>query len=116
MRGIIAVRVEPGIAAQEGVISTPDGPPRVHLNEISERLEIEYPCRWLYKVIGSDAHELREAILEIIDVAGMTMELSNTSSGGKYLSLNVEVTVRDEGERLRFYESLRDHPAVRMVL
>ena len=90
--------------------------PEVRLSEMSDRLEIEYPCRWVYKVIGADPHELRQAILEVVDVDDVTLEVSNTSSSGKYVSLNVEVAVQDETQRVGFYEALRQHVAVKMVL
>lgn len=52
----------------------------------------------------------------MVDVPGVTMELSNTSSSGNFVSINVEVTVQDHGQRLGLFEALRGHDAVRMVL
>lgn len=90
--------------------------PQVTLNEITETLEIEYPARWLYKVIGEDEQAVRAAVLELIDVPDVSLELSNTSSTGKYVSINVEVVVQDQEQRVELYEALRRHDAVRMVL
>lgn len=54
--------------------------------------------------------------MEVIDIAGLTMEVSNRSSGGTYVSINVEVTVGNEEERVGIYEALRAHEEVRLVL
>ncbi len=86
------------------------------VNPVTERLEMEYPCLWLYKLIGADETSLREAVLEVVEVDGVTIERSNTSSGGKYVSLNVEVRVSSETERTSIYDALRGHRFVRMVL
>jgi putative lipoic acid-binding regulatory protein len=77
---------------------------------------IDYPCRWVYKVIGPDEETLREAVLQVLQDLPHTIELSRTSSGGRYRCLNVEVTVADENVRTTLYELLKNHPAVRVVL
>ena len=77
---------------------------------------IEYPCRWLYKVIGSDREELRLALAEIIAPDTCRISFSNSSSGGKYHCFNVEVTVTSEEERNSIYRDLKIHPRIKMVL
>jgi hypothetical protein len=86
------------------------------LNEIDEQLEIEYPCQWIYKVIGADETTVRAAVMEVIEVAAVTIELSNRSSSGKFVSVNVTVTVESHDQRLYLFECLRSHEAIRMVL
>ncbi len=88
----------------------------MQLNEIGERLELEYPCRWLYKVIGWSEEAVRGAVLQVVDVEGITIELSHHSSGGTYVSFNVEVTVESDRQRIGIYERLKAHADVRMVL
>jgi len=90
--------------------------PQVRLNEITERLEIDYPTRWLYKVIGANKAAVTQAILEIIDADDATLEVSNTSSRGRYVSINVTVEVHSDRQRTDIYESLRGHPHVKIVL
>ncbi len=77
---------------------------------------MEYPCRWTYKVIGSDREEMEKAIGEIIRGCDCTIAPSNTSRNGTYRCLNVEVVVHDEGHRIGVYEKLRSHPVIKMVL
>ena len=86
------------------------------INTLNKKVQIEYPCRWLYKVIGSDQDELRQAIEEIVQDDTCTITFSNASSKGKYLCLNVEVTVDDEDTRNSLYMKLKGHQAVKTVL
>jgi len=77
---------------------------------------ITYPCQWLYKVIGRNEEELRLALAEIIIHPASDISYSNSSSKGKYLCLNVEVTVQNEEERNSIYLALKQHPQVKIVL
>jgi putative lipoic acid-binding regulatory protein len=77
---------------------------------------IEYPCSWTYQVIGLDEQALRQAAAEVLGDVQHTLRSGNTSKGGKYLSLGLVVQVRDEGQRLRIFELLSAHSAVRFVL
>ena len=80
------------------------------------RPEIEYPCQWYYRIIGEDRGAMVEAITRVIDLATCTLTDANVSSGGRYLSLSLELTVNGEGERLRIHQLLAGSPAIRMVL
>lgn len=78
--------------------------------------EIDYPCPWGYKVIGTDVERLRSAIAEVIQDHPHTVTPSNRSVTGKYRCLDVEIVVPSEECRLEIYEGLRRHPAVKVVL
>ncbi|MCD6487555.1 MAG: DUF493 domain-containing protein [Syntrophobacterales bacterium] len=86
------------------------------LNKDGQKLIIEYPCRWIYKIIGSDSRETKKAIKEIVNGCDYTITPSNTSKACKYHSLNLEVLVDDEGHRTGIYDKLRNNPAIKMVL
>ena len=81
-----------------------------------KKLQIKYPCKWLYKVIGSDRHKLQEALMEITGDTSCSISFSNSSSKGKYHCLNFEVTVQSEEERNALYLTLKGHPLVKIVL
>jgi len=81
-----------------------------------EKPDISYPCSWLYKVIGTDEDALRQAIELICGKEDLLVTKSHTSSGGKYCSLNVELLVEDDETRLRHYQNLKNHAAVKVVL
>ena len=86
------------------------------LNKDGQKLIIEYPCRWIYKIIGSDNGKMRMAAKEIVSGRDYTITPSNISKTGRYHSLNLEVPVDDEGHRTGIYDKLRNNPAVKMVL
>lgn len=86
------------------------------LNKNGQKLIIEYPCRWIYKIIGSDDGAIRRAVEKIVEGHDYTITPSNVSRTGRYHSLNLEMAVNDEGHRTGIYDKLKSHPAVKMVL
>jgi putative lipoic acid-binding regulatory protein len=86
------------------------------MNQCNCKAKLDYPCQWLYKVVGVDQEQLRLAIAEIIPETPCDINLSNSSSKGKYHCLNVEITVQTEKERNTIYESLKGHQHVKIVL
>ena len=86
------------------------------LKDCKQKLELEYPCPWVYKIIGRDQEELRAAIAEIVQARECLVSLSNSSSGGKYLCLDVELVVVSAEDRECQYCAFKEHPAVVMVL
>ena len=86
------------------------------LNFCKQKLELEYPCNWLYKVIGPDQDLLRKAIAEVVQERECTITFSNSSSSGKYTCLNVEMSVHSEEDRSNNHQALKNHPDVTMVL
>ena len=81
-----------------------------------QKTHIDYPCEWSYRIIGSDEHLLRKAAKSAVGNKKYTLSVSNRSSGGKYKSLNLELRVTDENERLRIFENLKKQAAVNFVL
>lgn len=81
-----------------------------------EKPEIEYPCTWVYKVIGEDTDILRELIITACAPADVDITHSHSSSKGKYHSLNATLEVESEQMRLQIYGLLKTHPAVKIVL
>ncbi len=81
-----------------------------------DKPDIEYPCSWVYKVIGSNEDSLRNAIATIMGTKEQIITKSNSSSGGKYTSLNVEIVVNDDATRLKYYQHLKNHAAVKVVM
>lgn len=86
------------------------------LNGCKQKVELEYPCSWVYKVIGREQEELHTAIAEVIQARECLVTLSNSSSGGKYLCLDVELVVVSAEDREAQHLAFKDHPAVVMVL
>jgi len=85
-------------------------------DQLPERPKIEYPCVWVYKVIGQDCTLLKDIIISACSPYDVTISHSHSSSGGKYHSLNAELEVKSETTRLAIYDTLKSHPLVKIVL
>ena len=88
----------------------------VLLNGCKRKVELVYPCPWVYKIIGREEGELRAAIADIIQARECLISLSNFSSGGKYLCLDVELVVVSAEDRAAQYLAFKGHAAVVLVL
>jgi uncharacterized protein len=91
-----------------------ENPPPQHPS--CERPQIDYPCIWVYKVIGEDQETLREIIHTACAPATVEITYSHSSSGGRYHSLSASLIVHTEEIRLSIYEILKSHPAIKIVL
>lgn len=81
-----------------------------------ERPEIEYPCKWVYKVIGEDCSLIKEVIIAACSPLEVKVSYSQSSSKGKYHSFNAELEVPHEEARLNIYEILKASPAIKIIL
>jgi len=81
-----------------------------------QKLHLEYPCLWVYKVIGANQDDMTSAVLEIIQDRQCRISLSRQSETAKYISLNVELTVESESHRMDLHEALKAHRAIKLVL
>ncbi|MCB2181485.1 MAG: DUF493 domain-containing protein [Desulfobulbaceae bacterium] len=86
------------------------------MKHIEQKLEVDYPCRWLYKLICHEEKALFTAVREIVQDSEHTLTFSKSSSTGKYFSYNLEVMVHTEEARNFFYTALKQHPSIKMVL
>jgi putative lipoic acid-binding regulatory protein len=78
--------------------------------------EISYPVLWSYKVMGTDEERLRAAVRTVVGSLNHELTRSNTSAGGKYLSLHLKLVVYDKLQRHAIFYALRGHPDVSAVL
>ncbi len=85
-------------------------------DEIKVKLKMSYPAPWVYKIVGSDADAMREAVAALILDRRYTLTLSRQSQTGKYTCLNLDLTVESESHRLELYESLKRLDPVKIVL
>ena len=81
----------------------------------NEETSIDYPCEWIYKVIGSDKESVHSAIAGIIQDSEYLINDSNTSKTGKYLSFDVKVVVGDEACRNKIYQAFKEHDDIKFV-
>ncbi len=76
---------------------------------------IDYPCEWIYKVIGSDRGSIHDAVANIIQDGEYQISDSNSSKTGKYLSFDVKVVVGDEAYRNEIYHAFKEHNDIKFV-
>jgi len=86
------------------------------LNDRKEKLELAYPCNWAYKLIAGEKEALEKAIHDVIQERDHSLEHSNNSKSGKYISMNLELLVHNEDDRNFIYEALKAHNNIKMVL
>jgi putative lipoic acid-binding regulatory protein len=80
------------------------------------KAEIQYPCRWLYKVISLDHLQDKEKIVAMLQDYSWEISISNSSRTGKYTCLDVEVDVESEEQRSTLYQLLKELETVKIVL
>lgn len=86
------------------------------INDRKEKLELEYPCSWSYKLIGHEKEAIQKAIHEVILEREHSLTHSNNSKTGKYVSMNLDIVIQNEDERNFIYEALKAHQHIKMVL
>jgi len=83
---------------------------------MEKKLELVYPCAWVYKIIGRNEAGLRAAVTQVLGARECLVVPSRTSSGGKYLCLDVELVVASAEERAAAFHAFKAHPEVMLVL
>lgn len=82
----------------------------------NQRPEIEYPCHWSYRIVGTSADSIRALVITVASESEHKLEPSNVSSGGKYVSFKLTLLVRDEAHRHEVFRTLAADDSVRHVL
>ena len=82
----------------------------------SAKPEIEYPCEWGYKLIGTDTTALQAVIFDVVGERPYTTKGGNSSSKGKFHSLNMRCRVESQEDRDRIFKAFSDHKDVKMVI
>lgn len=81
---------------------------------------IEYPSQFPIKVMGLNVEGLVAAITHIARSADPAFDASTIelreSKGGKYLGVTITVTATSRQQLDALYQSLSDHPMVKVVL
>lgn len=81
-----------------------------------EKLELDYPCSWEYKLVVLEHIDIKGAVKEVISSREHNIKESKVSSKGKYKSYSLELLVHNEDDRKEIYKMLGDHSNIKMVL
>jgi putative lipoic acid-binding regulatory protein len=86
------------------------------INDSNQKLQLVYPCSWTYKLIGHEKEAIQKAIHDVIVEREHSLNHSNNSKTGKYVSMNLDLVIQNEDERNFIYEALKAHQNIKMVL
>jgi len=78
--------------------------------------KIDYPCQWQYKIIGESRADICRVVETAVQEQAYVLTDSNVSSSGRYISMNLDVTVQDEEQRIAFYRVMGDDPTIKVIL
>ncbi|MBD3829461.1 MAG: DUF493 domain-containing protein [Arcobacter sp.] len=81
-----------------------------------EKLELDYPCNWEYKLIVLEHINIKTTVTEVISNREHKVKESKVSSKGKYKSYTLEMLVHNEDDRKEIFKMLGEHTHIKMVL
>lgn len=81
-----------------------------------EKPHLDYPCSWSYRLIGRDEATLRSAVAGVVEADEYRIVPSHKSRTGRYVSMRLTLTVRDEAHRISLFEDLKASRATLYVL
>lgn len=78
--------------------------------------EIQYPCRWTYRVVATDAARVETYVATVVEGRPHELRPSQRSAKGTYVSFHLELEVRDQADRDAIFAALQETPSVKFVL
>jgi putative lipoic acid-binding regulatory protein len=81
-----------------------------------EKLELNYPCNWIYKLVVLEKINIKTTVKEVVLQREHKVTESKKSSKGKFKSYTLELLVHNEDDRKTLYEVLGQHDDIKMVL
>jgi len=80
------------------------------------KVELEYPCPWVYTLIGADEFAMRTAVADLLGETDYALTYGKSSRTGRYCSLALALVVQTEEHRKGIYTALGTHPVIKAVL
>ena len=81
-----------------------------------EKLELNYPCNWEYKLVVLEHINIKMTVKEIILNREHKVKESKVSAKGKFKSYTLELLVHNEDDRKELFKQLGKHENIKMVL
>lgn len=81
-----------------------------------QKLELNYPCSWEYKLIVLEDTNIKKAVKEVIFEREHKVKESKTSSKGKFKSYTLEMLVHNEDDRVEIFKLLGEHRDIKMII
>ncbi len=86
------------------------------INDSKQKVELEYPLEWSYKLISLDKALIQKVVHEVILDREHKLSHSNASKTGKFVSMNLDLLVHNEDDRNFIFDALKAHQDIKMVL
>ncbi len=86
------------------------------INDSKQKLDLEYPTNWTYKLISLDKALIQKVVHEVILEREHKLTHSNASKTGKFVSMNLDLLVHNEEDRNFIFAALKAHQDIKMVL
>lgn len=84
-------------------------------NQIEGKPNIEYPCPWEYRIIGTSQSKIEEFCKSIANGKKYKLEKSKNQTD-KYISLVFTIEVDNEENRDCIFKKIKEQDFVKMVL
>ena len=82
----------------------------------NEKLELNYPCSWIYKIVILETSDAKEITKEVFGERDYNIKASKISKKGKFKSFSIDMIVHNEDDRKALYELLGKHDQIKMVI
>lgn len=81
-----------------------------------EKLQLDYPCNWTYKLIVKEDTDIKKIARDILLKREHTISDSNSSKKGKFKSYALETLVHNEDDRKELFSNLSKHKDIKMIV
>lgn len=81
-----------------------------------KKLEIEYPCNWVYKVIINAHCNIKHVVENVIGDRTYQVVKSNNSKNKTYESYKVSLLVHSDDDRTSLFHEFKKEDCVKIVL
>jgi len=82
----------------------------------NHKLELSYPCSWVYKIIILEEHNANAIARNVLDDREYKISKSKVSKKGKFKSYNIDITVTCDEDRTNLHKQFGEHKNVKMVV
>ncbi len=81
-----------------------------------KKADITYPCKWKYKLIVLKQNDIKTLLLEKFGKQKYTLKSSHESKSGTYQSYDFMIKVKNEKQRLEYFEYFKTCKDIKFVL
>lgn len=85
--------------------------------DIDVKPQIDYPCKWSYRVIGLHKDHVNAALKNVFGNKDVDISpIEHHSKNHKYVAINCSINVENNEERLAYFNGLVEQYGIVMVI